>query len=164
MDPQTSQRPFPTSGLMPPQPEAFPDVSPDPLLQPEDRLTILGQLVVRPPALDIPLPGVPQLVAGSALAASPHLPHFCFESLDTLQRCSDLQFAVQPKAQELAFPNPPCPALGGVHLQPQILLDPPLNRRQRPFRRRLTAYVDVAVIRIPAERVPALLQFLIERI
>src|SRR5512140_2008715 len=139
MDPQTSQRPDPTLGLMPPQPEAFPDVPPDPLLQPEDRLTILGQLVVPPPASDVPLPGVPQLVAGSVLAASPHLPHLRFESFDTLRRCSDLQFAVQPKAQEPAFPDPPCPALGGIHLQPQVLLDPSLNRRQRPLRRRLTA-------------------------
>ena len=45
-----------------------------------------------------------------------------------------------------------------------MLLDPILYRTQRPFRRRLTAYVDVAVIGIPAETVPSSFQFFIERI
>ncbi len=40
---------------------------------------------------------------------------------------------------------PPCPALGSVHLQPQMLVEPALDRRHGPFRRRLSAYVDIAV-------------------
>jgi hypothetical protein len=43
-----------------------------------------------------------------------------------------------------------------------MLLNPALDRTQRPFRRRCTAYVDVAVIGITAEAVPSPLQFLIE--
>ena len=73
----------------------------------------------------------------------------------------------RPMPKKLRFlmtANTPDPALGTVHLQSQLLLDPPLNRPHPPLGRRLTAYVNVAVIRIPAEGVPALLQFLIERI
>jgi hypothetical protein len=86
------------------------------------------------------------------------------ESLDTFRRYSDPPFPVQSKAQKLAFPYPPRSALGGIHLQSQMLLDPALYRSQRPFRRRLTAYLDIAVIRVPAETMPPPFQFLIERI
>ena len=139
---------------MPPQPEAFPNM-PCESIPPAGRSACdLRPVGSSPTSPAHNAPVVAQLVAGSALAASPHLPHLRFESLDTLRRYSDPPFPVQSKAQELAFPDPPCPALGGVHLQSQMLLDPALNRRQRPFRRRLTAYVDIAVIRIPAERCP----------
>ncbi len=70
------------------------------------------------------VPFVSQLVTGQTLAASPHLPHLRFESLHALRRDSDPPFPIQSKAQELAFPDPPCPALGGIHLQSQMLLDP----------------------------------------
>jgi hypothetical protein len=45
-----------------------------------------------------------------------------------------------------------------------MLLNPALNARQRSLRRRLTAYIDVAVVRVSAEAVPALLQLFVERI
>src|SRR5665811_104526 len=149
---------------MPSKPEAFPNMPSNPSLQPEDRAAVLSQPVVTPPAADILLPGVPQLIAGSALATAPQLPHLRFESFGALRRYSDPLFAIQSKAQELAFPDPSRSALGGIHLQSQVLLDPALDRSQRPFRHRLTAYVDIAVIRVPAERMPSPLQFLIERI
>src|ERR1700722_15809793 len=103
------------------------------------------------------------MVTGSALAASPQLSHLRFESFDALRRYSDLQFAVQPKAQELSFPDPPRPAFGFVHLQSQMLLNPVLNRGRRRFRRRFAAHVYIAVVRVPAVRVPSLIQFFIER-
>jgi hypothetical protein len=62
--------------------------------------------------------------------------------------------AAQSKAQELAFPDPPYSAFGGVHRQPQMLLNPVLNRGQRPLRRRLTADVNVAIIGIAADECP----------
>ena len=145
---------FASVAIVPSQPEAFPDVPANPSLQPEDGLPVLGQAEVSPPASDVSAPGVPQLVAGSALAAPPHLPHLRFESLHALRGRFDLPFAVQSKAQELAFPNPPFPALGSVDLQSQMLLDPVPDRGHRPLRRRRTAYVDVAVIGVPAERCP----------
>src|ERR1019366_3226164 len=105
---------LPAGGTVPPQPEAFPDVPAHPSLQPEDRLPHFGQLEVSPPAPHVLLPGVPQLIAGSALAAAPQLPYLRFESLDTLRRYSDPLLAVQSKAQELAFPDPPRSALSAV--------------------------------------------------
>ena len=75
-----------------------------------------------PSAPHIPDPSVAQLVTGSTLVAGPHLPHLYFESPDTLRRYSDPLFAIQSKAQELAFPDPPRSAFGGVHLQSQMLV------------------------------------------
>ena len=116
---------LPSGGIVPPQPEALPDVSSRPALQslqPEDRLAYFGQSEVLPPAPHVLLPGIPQFFAGFALTAAPHLPHLRFEALDTLRRYSDPLGAVQSKAQELAFPDPPRTALGGVQLQSQMLL------------------------------------------
>src|ERR1022692_3646889 len=96
------------------------------------------------------------------MAASPLLPHFRFESLQALRRRFDLPFAVQSKAQELAFPGPSYSAFGGIHLQSQMLRDPFPDRLHHPFPRRLTAYVDIAVIRVSAEPVPSPFQFLIQ--
>src|SRR5712664_1948216 len=76
-------------GAVPPEPETFPDVPPNPSLQPEDRIARFGQLEIIPPAPHIPAPGVAQLVTGSTLVAAPHLPPLGFESLDTLRRYSD---------------------------------------------------------------------------
>ncbi len=97
---------------VPPQPKAFPDMPSDPSLQPEDGVAMFGQPVVSPPAPHILLPGVPQLVTGSALTAPPLLPYFRFESLQTFRSRFNLQFAVQAKSQEFSFPDPPYPALG----------------------------------------------------
>ena len=109
-----------------------------------------------------PLPCIPQLVTGSALVHPPHFPHLRFESLNTLRRYSDPLLPVQSKALELAFPDPPCTALSGVHLQSQMLPDPVLYGGQRTFRCRLTAYVDIAVIGISAIAVLPPVQFLIK--
>ena len=89
-------------------------------------LARFGQSEVRPPAPHISTPAVPQLVTAATLLASPQLPYFRFEFLQTLRRYSDPLLAVQPKTQELAFPDPPPPAFGGIPLQPQMLLDPDL--------------------------------------
>src|ERR1041385_5602128 len=147
---------------MPPQPEALPDMSPDPALQSEDRSSVLSQSVVSPPASYILPPVVPQLVTRQALATPPLLPHLRFESLHALRCCFDLSFPVQSEPQKLPFPSPPYSALGGIHRQPQMPLNPALYRRHHPLPRCLTAYVDIAVIRISAELVPASLQFSIQ--
>ncbi len=154
MNSQPSKRMLPSGSVMPPDPKALPDMPPNPSLQPENGLLHVGQAEVSPPAPHVPAPGVSQLCAGSTLMPPPHLSYLRFESFDTFRRYSDPPFPIQSKAQELAFPNPPRPALGGIHLQSQMLLDPALYRIQRPLRRRLTAYVDVAVIGIAAETVP----------
>src|SRR5580700_7610699 len=119
--------------LVPPQPEAGTDMPADPSLQAEDRVAILGQLVVSPPASDKLPPRVPQLLAALTLTASPLLPHFRLESFQALRRHFYLPFAVQTKPQKLSFPRPPYSALGGIHLQPQMLLDPSLYRLLHPF-------------------------------
>src|SRR3984885_888959 len=137
-------------------------MSPYPSLQPVNGLECFGQPEIAPPAPHILAPGVAQLLAAPALIGPPHLPHFRFESLYTLRRYSDPLFPIQSKAQELTFPHPPRSALSGIHLQPQMLLDPGLYRSQRPLRRRFTAYVDIAVIGIAAETVPSPFQLLIQ--
>ena len=106
MNSEPSQRMLPSGSRVPPQPEALPDVPFDPALQPEDGFPHCGQLEVLPPAPHVAAPGVPQLVAGSTLAAIPQLPHLRFEALDTLRRYSDPLLAVQSKARELAFARP----------------------------------------------------------
>src|SRR5919108_1668893 len=147
---------------MPPQPEAFPDMSANPSLQPEDWLAIFGEAVVPPPATHVAQPVVSQLVTGSTLTTSPFLPHLRFELLQALRCRFDLSFAVQSKPQELALPGPPNSAFGSIHLQSQMLLDPSLYRLHHPLPRRLTAYVDIAVIRVPADLVPSPFQFPIQ--
>src|SRR5271157_1189569 len=164
MNPQLSQAPQAAQTAMPSQPEAFPDMPADPTLQVAESAPRFGQSVVPPPAPHVSAPLVAQLITGATSSSVPHLSHLGLESLQTLRCYPDPLPAIQPKAQELSFPNPPCPALGGVHLQTQMFLDPGPYRSQRSFRRRWTAYVDVAVIRIAAEAVPSSLQFLIERI
>src|SRR5208283_789030 len=162
--PQAAQLSLASLAAMPPQPETLPDVPPYPTFQPVNRRSVLSQLEVSPPALNEASPAISQLVAGHALTASPEFPHPRFESLDAFRCDSDLQFAIQSKAEELAFLSPPCAAFGGIHLQSQMLLDPALYRTQRAFRRHLTACVDIAVIGVPAEAVPPPFQFLVERI
>src|ERR1019366_1573362 len=149
---------------MPSQPETLPNMPTYPSFQLKDRATRLSQLEVSPPALYIAFPVVSQLVAGSTPIRPPQLSHLRLESFDTLRGYSDPPFPIQSKAGKLTFLDPPCTALGGIHRQSQMLLYPVLSRRQRPFRRCLTAHVNIAVIRITAERMPSPFQFLIERI
>src|SRR5260370_242253 len=144
---------------MPSQPKALPDMPPYPALQPVDRSAILSQSVVPPPASYILPPCVPQLFAGSALAASPLLPYLRFESFQALRCRFNLPIAVQSKPQELAFPRPPYPALLGIHLYAFRSIPVCLPHS---FSRRLTAYVDIAVIRVPAEPVSSSFQFPIQ--
>src|ERR1017187_6147854 len=150
---QPSEPSLPPSPVVPSQPEAFPDMPADPSLNVAQRMPRLGQSEVPPPAAYVSPPVVSQLFTATTLVAAPHLPHLRFESLQALRRYSDPLLAIQSKTQELAFPNPPRSALGGIHLQSQMLLDPALYRGQRPLRRRLTAYVDIAVSR-PGESHP----------
>jgi hypothetical protein len=136
----------------------------DPFLQFADGFPRLSQSEVAPPASDVAVPLVTQLITRTTAASIPHLANLCLESLQAFRCYPDPLPAIQSEAQKLAFPDPPGSALGGIHLQSQVFLDPTLDGHQRPLRRRLTAYVDIAVIRISAEAVPAPLQFLIERI
>lgn len=78
---ELAQLAFPSLRFVPPQPEAFPDVPSNPSLQPEDRLTVLGQLVVALPAAHKLPPAVPQLVTAQTLATPPFLPHFRFDTI-----------------------------------------------------------------------------------
>src|ERR1700733_10995548 len=135
---------------MPSLPETLPNMPPDPSLQIEDGAARLSQLEVSPPASHVAFPVVSQLVAGATPIRPPHLSHLRFEPFDTLRRYSDPPFPIQSKAEELTFRDPPCTALGGIHLQSQMLLNPVLYRGQRSFRRSLTAEVNITVIRIPA--------------
>src|SRR5262249_504674 len=125
---------------------------------------VLSQPEVPPPASNILPPPVAQFPALPALVRSPHLPHPRFESFHALRRDSDLQFSVQSKAQELAFPNPPFAAFGSIHLQSQPLLNPVLYRFQRSLCRCLAAHIYVAVVGIPAEAMPSSFQFFVERV
>src|SRR5271155_611612 len=147
---------------MPPQPETLPNMPSNPALQTEDRTTCFGQSEVSPPALHIALPVISQLVAGLTAARPPHLPDLRFESFDTLRRYSDPPLAIQSKAEELTFLNPPRTALGGAHLKSQMLPDPALQREQCPFRRGLGADINFPVVRIAADRVPPPFQFFIQ--
>src|ERR1035441_8111471 len=109
--PKPSEPSLPPSPVVPSQPEAFPDMPADPSLKAEKRLRRLGQSEVPPPAAYISPPAVSQLFTATTLVAAPHLPHLRFESLQALRRYSDPLLAIQSKAQELAFPNPPCSVL-----------------------------------------------------
>jgi hypothetical protein len=64
-NPQTPQSVFPPRCVVPAQPEAFPDVPSNPSHQPENRVAILGQAVVTPPAANVLLPDVAQCGTGS---------------------------------------------------------------------------------------------------
>src|SRR5712671_5901442 len=108
---------------MPAQPEEFPNMPANPALQLEDRLSVLDQMVIAPPAPNEWLPVFLELVARQALATPPFLPYLCFESLQTLRCDFDAPFAAQSKPQELTFPGPPDSAFSGIHLEPQVLLD-----------------------------------------
>src|SRR6202040_1030643 len=139
-------------------------MSPDPFLQFVDGLPRLRQSEVPPPALHLAVPFLPQLPTRATAATIPHLTNLRLESLHTLWCDTDPLLAVQSKAQELTLPHSPCSAFGGIHLQSQMLLDPGLYRGRRAFRCGLTAYVDIAVIRIAAIAMLPPIQFLIQHI
>jgi len=95
----------------------------------ETPTAVLSQSEVSPPALNKALPAVPQLCARRTLEASPEFPHFRPKPLDVLRCDSDLQFAAQWKAQELAFPNPP--RFSRLNTQPACA---PVNASRRTLR------------------------------
>src|SRR5437867_8637815 len=111
--PQPAQSP---PAVMPSQPEALSNVSAYPSLQVADRRPCFSQSVVSPPASHVSVPVITQLVAGATSPRIPDLTNPSFESFHTLWCYSDPLPAVQSKAQELTFPDPPRPALGGIHL------------------------------------------------
>jgi hypothetical protein len=139
---------------MPSQPEALADMLSNPSLQCCERTPRLRQSVISPPASHVAVPVVTQLRTGATAPTVPFLPHLRFESFQALRCYPDPLLTIQAKPQKLAFPDPPCPAFGGVHLQSQMFLDPVPYRGQRALRRGLTAYVDIAVIRVPAIAMP----------
>src|ERR1035438_10532540 len=100
----------------------------NPSLQLQERLPRLRQSVISPPASHVPVPVVAQLPTRAPPPTVPFLAHLRFESFQALRCYSNPLLAVQSKPQELAFPDPPGPALGGVHLQSQMFLDPALYR------------------------------------
>src|SRR5580658_3153193 len=75
---------------------------------------------------------------------------------------SDPQFPAgqEAMAQELAFPYERHRALVPVHTQFEFLFEELRHARQHPLSRRLGLYIDVAVVGIATERVPAFFQFL----
>jgi hypothetical protein len=74
----------------------------------------------------------------------------------------DLSLAGDPKPQKASLPSPTDATFIGIDLQPQMLLDPLRQGSDQPIGTRLTADVDVTIIRISAETVPPLLQFSVE--
>ena len=133
-----------------------------PAFQIEDGPSPLRQSVVVPPAPDIPLPLVPQLFARETLAGLPELAHSYSKALQPIRGHFDLTLAGDPKPQKASLPSPPDAAFAGVDLQTQMLLDPLRQGSDQPIGTRLTADVDVTVVRVTAEAVPTLLQFLIQ--
>jgi hypothetical protein len=147
---------------MPPLPKAFPPGSSDPAFQCVNIPAIFGQVAVSPPSLPQGAPAVSELV--TALAAPPLFPNLLLESFHPLGGHFDLPFPVDAKSQELPFPPTPHPALGRVDFQPQGLLDPLGEARQPSFRGPTAAPVNLAVVRLPAERQSALFQFPVPRV
>ena len=109
---------------MPPQPEAFANVTTSPAFQIEDGSSALRQSVVVPPTSNVTLPLVPQLLAGETLASIPKLAHPDSESLQAIWSHFDLSLAGDPKPQKATLPSPSDSALAGVDLQTQALFDP----------------------------------------
>src|SRR5208282_566748 len=142
--------------------EALADMPSNPSLQSHEWLPRFRQSVISPPASHVAVPVVAQLRTRAPPPTVPLLADFRFESFQALRCYADPLLPVQAKTQKLAFPDPPCPTLGGIHLQSQMFLDPALYRGQRAFRRRLTADVNIAVIRVPAIAMPPPIQFLIQ--
>ena len=68
----------------------------------------------------------------------------------------------RPKLSEKGLLTPDNCIVTIIDLQPQMLLDPLRQGSDQPIGTRLTADVDVTIIRISAETVPPLLQFSVE--
>ena len=137
--------------VVPAIPEARANVSANPWFQSEYRVSLFGQPVVSPPAPDIGTPVVSALFARQTLVTFPQLPNLLLEAFQTRWRDFDLSRRVHPEAEELAFPWSSDSALLRFYYQPQFRSDPLAYLLHHPFRRPLTAHVDVAVIGIPAE-------------
>ena len=162
---QAPQSAAATPHTVPPQPKAFPDVSPVSNL-PASKICspILGQSVIPPPADHVPPPLGRQLPTRRWAAAAPDLPNLLLESRDTFPCYFPLLASVDAKPQKLALPRPPRSALRLVHLQSQLRLDPVPDPLEHPLRRRLAAHINVAVVGITTKAQPPALEFPIERV
>ncbi len=76
----------------------------------------------------------------------------------------DLPLPGDPEPQELPLPGPAHSSLARVHLQPQMLRDPLRQVPDHSIRRGRSPYVDVTVVRVAYEAVPASLQFFVQRV
>src|SRR5664279_2276184 len=135
---QLAQAPPP---VVPAFPKAAPHVSARPAFQSKDALAFFGQVVVTPPAAHEGAPVGSQCFTAQALAAPPQFPDFLLIPLQTLRGGFDLSFRIDPEAQELALPGPPCSALGRVDFQTQLSPDPLGQARQYPLCRSRTAHI-----------------------
>src|ERR1039458_9815272 len=151
LEPQTAQLAQSPPPVVPAFPKAAPHVSARPAFQSEDAAAFFGQVEVSPPTAHEGAPVGSQFGTAQALAAPPQFPDFLLIPLQTLRGGFDLSFRVDPEAQELAFPGPPCSALGRIDFQSQLSPDPLGQARQYPLCRSLTAHVHVAVIRVSAK-------------
>ena len=135
-----------------------------PTFQPENLAAFFGQAVISPPASNVGAPAVPQLFAGSTLAAPPQFSYFGLESFDTLGGDLDFPLRVNLKSQELSLPGSPHSALGRVDFQTQMLGYPIGNAGQHSFSGPLAAHINVAVVGVAAERQAAPVQLLVQRV
>ncbi len=110
------------------------------------------------------MPLVSQLDAAEVLPCVPELAHPPLQPLQAGRRHFDLPRPVDPESQELPLPGPAHSGLVRVHLQPQMLRDPLRQVPNHPIRRGRSSHVDVTVVRVAHEAVPASLQFLVQRV
>lgn len=94
-------------------------------------------------------------------APAKHRTDLGFEPVDTGRRDAQLWCLVrgQAAARKLAIPRSIDCALCRIDVEPQSLFQELRNARQHPRAGRFAANVDVAVVRIAAERVTAAFQF-----
>src|ERR1700751_4728901 len=137
---------------MPPEPEQFPHVTPQPTFKAKNRPDIIGKTVILPPAAKEHLPLLAQLRTGAALSVSPQLAHFGFKTLNRRIRYRNAVLAVQPEPQKLPLRGFADAAFAAVDLQLQPFFNPAADALHhpawRPFR---FPNVDIAVVRISAE-------------
>jgi len=89
-------------------------------------------------------------------------PQGLFESFLTLGSHPKLAATQQPVSQELAFPDLSDRALLAVCFQLEPVLQELGHARHHPLPGRFRLHINVAVVRIPAEPVTALFQFLVQ--
>src|SRR5271165_3652851 len=105
-----------------------------PSLQPEDRSPFFGEPIVAPPtarsAASCPVTGRSSDSGNSAIS-----PRRRLESFQARRRDLYPAFPAQSNPRKLRSHLLPNPALGGIQLQPQVLLNPVPDRFERCLRR-----------------------------